>query len=67
MKYVVFSFETGDYLCDDSDCLLIFESRGLAYQYMQEHYHKPVPVSKTKRIINYPNYYQAPFKLQKVC
>ncbi|SUN42112.1 Uncharacterised protein [Streptococcus agalactiae] len=48
MKYVIFSFEEGDYLCDNKDKLLIFESRGLAYQYMQKHYLKPIPLQRQK-------------------
>ncbi len=67
MRYIVFSFGEGDYLCNEDGSLLIFDSKGLAFQYMQKHYHNPVPVSKTKKIINYPAYYSAPFKLQKVC
>ncbi|EPV91398.1 MULTISPECIES: hypothetical protein [Streptococcus] len=67
MKYVIFSFEEGDYLCDNKDKLLIFESRGLAYQYMQKHYLKPIPLQKTKRIMYPTSYYQAPFKVQQVC
>lgn len=67
MKYVIFSFEEGDYLCDDQDQLLIFESRGLACQYLQIHYHRAEPVQKTKKMIHYPNYYQAPFRVHKVC
>lgn len=66
MGYVIFSFEVGDYLCDDMDQLLIFASRGLAYQYMQDHYHLTVPIQKTKRFIHYPDYYQAPFKVRRV-
>lgn len=67
MKYVIFSFQDGDYICDNQGRLLIFESRGLACQYMQVHYHSPLPVQRTKRIIHYPKYYQAPFRVQKVC
>ena len=67
MRYVIFSFEDGDYLCDNQGQLLIFESRGLAYQYMQINYHSPLPIQKTKRIIHYPNFYHAPFKVHKVC
>ncbi|AUA18422.1 TPA: hypothetical protein ACGO97_000763 [Streptococcus suis] len=67
MGYVVFSFEDGDYLCDKEGRILVFESRGLACQYMQVNYHIPLPVQKTKRIIHYPKYYQAPFRVQKVC
>ncbi|MGM9885587.1 hypothetical protein [Streptococcus hyointestinalis] len=67
MKYIIFSFELGDYVCDENNHILVFASRGLACQYMQENYRKPVPVQKTKRMIHYPKCYQAPFKLQKVC
>ena len=67
MKYVIFSFEEGDYLCDENDSLLVFESRGLACQYMQEKYQNPMPIQRTKRIIHYPKCYQAPFKVEKVC
>lgn len=67
MGYVIFSFEDGEYLCDNQGQLLTFESRGLAYQYMQINYHSPLPIQKTKRIIHYPNFYQAPFKVHKVC
>ena len=34
---------------------------------MQVHYHIPLPVQKTKKVIHYPNYYQAPFKVHRVC
>ena len=67
MKYVIFSFQDGDYICDNQGRLLIFESRGLACQYMQVHYHNPLPIQRTKKIIHYPKYYQAPFRVQKVC
>lgn len=66
MGYVIFSFEEGDYLCDEKDSLLVFKSRGLACQYMQENYRNPLPIQRTKRIIH-PKCYQAPFKVQKVC
>lgn len=66
MKYIIFSFEEGDYLCDENDCLLVFESRGLASQYMQKNFQNPMPVQKTKRISHYPKYYQAPFRVYKV-
>lgn len=66
MGYVIFSFEDGDYLCDKNDCLLVFDSRGLACQYMQEKYQNSLPIQRTKRIIHYPKYYNAPFKVQKV-
>lgn len=67
MKYIIFSFAEGDYLYDDNGKLLVFESQGLAFQYMQTHYHQPLPKHKTKKIMNYPKYYQAPFKCHKVC
>lgn len=67
MKFVIFSFEQGDYLCDIDDSVLVFDSRGLALQYLQKHYHQPVPITKTKKIKHYPNYYQAPFRLRRVC
>ena len=67
MGYVIFSFEDGDYLYDSQGRLLVFESRGLACQYMQVNYHIPLPLQKTKRVMNYPNFYQAPFKIHKVC
>lgn len=67
MGYVIFSFEDGDYLYDSQGRLLVFKSRGLACQYMQVNYHIPLPVQKTKRVINYRNFYQAPFKVHKVC
>ncbi len=66
MKYVIFSFAEGDYLYNDNGKLLVFESQGLAFQYMQTHYHQPLPEHKTKKIMNYPKYYQAPFKCHKV-
>ena len=56
----IFSFEIGDYLRDEKKNLLVFETQGMASQYLQKWYHKPVPVTRTKRIIQYPNYYQAP-------
>ena len=67
MGYVIFSFEDGDYLYDNQGQILVFKSRGLACQYMQVHYHIPLPLVKTKRVMNYPNFYQAPFKIHKVC
>lgn len=67
MKYAIFSFEIGDYLRDEEENLLIFESQGTASQYLQKNYHKPVPVTRTKRFFHYPNYYQAPFRFHKVC
>lgn len=66
MRYIIFSFEQGDYLRDEEDQLLVFDSQGLAFQYIQKHYHLPVPVTRTKKIIHYPNYYQAPFRFLKV-
>ena len=63
----IFSFEIGDYLRDEKKNLLVFETQGMASQYLQKWYHKPVPVTRTKRIIQYPNYYQAPFRFHKVC
>ena len=66
MGYVIFSFEDGDYLYDKQGQILVFKSRGLACQYMQVHYHIPLPIQKTKRVMNYPNFYQAPFKIHKV-
>lgn len=65
MGYVIFSFEDGDYLYDNQGQILVFKSRGLACQYMQVHYHIPLPIQKTK-MMNYPNFYQAPFKIHKV-
>lgn len=66
MGYVIFSFEDGDYLYDNQGQILVFKSRGLACQYMQVHYHIPLSIQKTKRVMNYPNFYQAPFKIHKV-
>ena len=66
MGYVIFSFEDGDYLYDNQGQILVFKSRGLGCQYMQVHYHIPLPIQKTKRVMNYPNFYQAPFKIHKV-
>lgn len=67
MKYIIFSFEEGDYLSDASGKLLVFDSQGLAFQYLQKHYHQPLPKHKTKKVTNYPKYYKAPFKCHKVC
>ena len=67
MGYVIFSFEDGDYHYDNQGQILVFKSRGLACQYMQVYYHIPLPIQKTKRVMNYPNFYQAPFKIHKVC
>ena len=67
MGYVIFSFEDGDYLYDNQGQILVFKSRGLACQYMQVHYHIPLPLQKTKRVMNYPTFSQAPFKIHKVC
>lgn len=63
MKYIVFSFMEGDYLRGIDGKILMFESLGLASQYLQANFHKPDPVSRTKRIVNYPKYYPAPFKM----
>lgn len=67
MKYAIFSFAEGDYLFDEKNCLLVFESRGLAYQYLRNTYRKPLPVQKTKKILQFTQAYQAPFRIQKVC
>ena len=66
MGYVIFSFEDGDYLCD-RDRILVFSSKGLAFQYLREYRCQSVPIQKTKRFIHYPDYYHAPFRVQKVC
>ncbi|MGT2755187.1 hypothetical protein [Streptococcus ovis] len=63
MKYIIFSFEEGDYLCTENGQILIFETLGLAYQYLQENFHQPIPETRTKKIIHYPAYYRAPFRL----
>lgn len=49
MKYIIFSFESGDYLSDENGHLIVFESQGLACQYLQRHCHIVMPVSKTKK------------------
>lgn len=67
MKYIIFSFEEGDYLFDKENRILLFDTLGLAYQYLQEHFHQPVPATRTKKIIHYPDYYRAPFKVLKAC
>ena len=63
----IFSFEIGDYLRDEKKNLLVFETQGMASQYLQKWYHKLVPVPRPTRIIQYSNYYQAPFRFHKVC
>ncbi|MVX59032.1 hypothetical protein E5983_05150 [Streptococcus danieliae] len=67
MKYAIFSFAEGDYLFDENNCLLVFESKGLAYQYMKARFRKPEPIQRTKRVIQFTEFYQAPFRIQKVC
>lgn len=67
MGYVIFSFQDGDYLRDQLGHLLIFESRGLAYQHMQVHYHNPIPTHKTKKFVHILNYYPCPFRILKAC
>ncbi|MDO4667036.1 MAG: hypothetical protein Q4A90_04280 [Streptococcus sp.] len=67
MGYVVLNFEDGEYLSNEYGQILIFESRGLACQYMKETYQNPMPVQRTKRVIHYPKCYRAPFKVQRVC
>ncbi|MFS9216309.1 hypothetical protein QM816_10075 [Streptococcus oralis] len=67
MKYVIFSFELGDYICNGENKVLVFDTLGLAFQYLQKHYRKPLPEQRKKRLIHYPNVYQAPFRLLKVC
>ncbi|HER0816491.1 TPA: hypothetical protein VJE30_001321 [Streptococcus pyogenes] len=67
MKFVIFSFAIGDYLCDSQNHLLVFDSRGLALQYLREHYREPIPTSRTKKFIHYTKYYKAPFRLHEVC
>lgn len=66
MSYVIFSFEEGDYLRGEQERLLLFESRGLACQYMQENYQNPQRVYPNKRKFYTSKYYQAPFRVQKV-
>ncbi len=66
MKYIIFSFETGDYLSDSSGNLLTFNSQGLACQYLQVHCHIPTPPTRTKKVSNYPPYYAAPYRFHKV-
>ena len=67
-KYIIFSYEEGDFLFDEHEHLLVFESLGLAYQFLQKNFRKPEPVVTTKSFTTcYPDYYDAPFKLLKVC
>ncbi|WP_228064533.1 hypothetical protein [Streptococcus danieliae] len=66
VKYVIFSFEMGDYLCNEDNHILVFDTLGLAYQYLQLRHQKPVPAHRTNKLVN-PDVYQAPFKLLKVC
>ena len=66
MKYVIFSFELGDYICNGENKVLVFDTLGLAFQYLQKHYRKPLPEQRKKRLIHYPDVYQAPFRLLKV-
>ena len=55
-----------NYLCNEDNHIIVFDTLGLAYQYLQLRYQKPVPVHKTNKLVN-PDVYQAPFKLLKVC
>lgn len=48
MKYVIFSFELGDYICNGENKVLVFDTLGLAFQYLQKHYRKPL-LNKEKR------------------
>lgn len=66
MKYIIFSFLLGDYVRDSEEKILVFESQGLACQYIQKHYHKEEPISTTKKFTCLPNYYDAPFRFHKV-
>ncbi|KAF1260931.1 hypothetical protein SUF15_09930 [Streptococcus agalactiae] len=66
MKYIIFSFETGDYLSDENGHLIVFESQGLACQYLQRHCHLVMPISKTKKFTNYPPFYAAPYRFHQV-
>ena len=67
MKYVIFSFESGDYICNGENKVLVFDTLGQACQYLQKHYRKPHPEQRKMRLIHYPDVYQAPFRLLKVC
>ncbi|WP_449463284.1 hypothetical protein [Streptococcus suis] len=67
MYYIIFSFEIGDYLSDEEGGLLLFDSRGLACQYLQSHYQRPIPVQRTNRKLHLPDIYDAPFKIQRAC
>ena len=35
MKYVIFSFGLGDYICNGRIKFLVFDTLGLAFQYLQ--------------------------------
>lgn len=50
MRYIaIFSYEEGDFLRTDADELMLFESSGLALQYIREHFQLENKRSKTRR------------------
>jgi hypothetical protein len=68
MKYIIFSFEIGDFLTNSQGKILVFESQGLAFQYLQKHYHQEERVPVTKKFTEYDEdypYFQAPFRFHK--
>ena len=67
MRYIaIFSYEEGDFLRTDADELMLFESSGLALQYIREHFQLENKRSKTRRFQDSRPYFVAPFRLQKV-
>lgn len=67
MTYIaIFSFEEGDFLRTDEDELMLFESSGLALQYIREHFQLRGKKSETRPFVDSGPCFTAPFKLQKV-
>lgn len=67
MRYIaIFSYEEGDFLRTEADKLMLFESSGLALQYIREHFQLETQESKTRRFQDSGPYFVAPFRLQKV-
>lgn len=67
MRYIaIFSYEEGDFLRTEADELMLFESSGLALQYIREHFQLENKKSKTRRFSDSGPYFVALFRLQKV-
>lgn len=65
MCWIILNYETGDYVRDHCGAIKVFDSLGLAHQYL-EHFRLEMPKAVTKRVSEYNEekicYYNAPFK-----